>query len=173
MHHPVMPITEKDEIGKVGRPTADPVHDMVRRSPTCRPVTTWPRAAAVANLERFALRARYHPLGATHIDDHGLGVEQDAGDAAVASQTLDCFRGDRERELHLRRRRATHAEKGFERGRDLKVRPPARHAVVERMHREADDRIPQPPIALAILLLAPPLPQPPHPPPHTAPPALS
>src|SRR5260370_30482784 len=115
---------------------------MACRSPTCRPVTTWPRAAPVANLERLALRARYHSLGATHIDDHGLGVEQDAGDAAVASQTLDCFRGDRERELHLRRRRATHADKGFERGRDLKMRPPARLALVQRIHREVDERIP-------------------------------
>src|SRR5260370_28800651 len=115
---------------------------MACRTPPCRPATTWPRAAPVANLERLALRARYHSLGATHIDDHGLGVEQDAGDAAVASQTLDCFRGDRERELHLRRRRATHAAKSFERGRHLNVRAPVRHAVVERMHREVDERIP-------------------------------
>src|SRR5260370_40729235 len=63
-------------------------------------------------------------------------------------------RGRRERELHLRRRRAAQAEEGLERGRDLNVRPPARHAVVERVHREGDESIPQPPIALAIVVLA-------------------
>src|SRR5713226_2245562 len=92
MHHPVMPVTQEDQVRKIGRPPMNPVHDVMRRSPARRPITTWPRAATVANLESFALRARDHSLGATNVDDHRLGVEQYPRDRAVASQSLDRFR---------------------------------------------------------------------------------
>src|SRR5712691_3118256 len=86
MDHAVMPVTQEDQVGKVGLPTMNPVHDVMRRSPGCRPIASWPDTATISDLERLALRGRHDPLRAPDVDDHGLGVEKDASNAAAARQ---------------------------------------------------------------------------------------
>ena len=39
VHHPVMAMTQQDEILEVGRSAMDPMHDMMRGAPRRRPVT--------------------------------------------------------------------------------------------------------------------------------------
>src|SRR5260370_10336409 len=92
MNHPMMPTAEKCEVRKVGWPAIDPVNQVVRRSPGCRPVATRPDTPAVADLERLSLRTRDHPLGATNVDDHRIAVEQDPSHRAVPRQPLDRLR---------------------------------------------------------------------------------
>src|SRR5207244_12928221 len=84
-----------------------------------RPVPPGPPAAAVAILESPPPRAADDPLAPAHIDHLRVGVEQDSGEAAVARPALDSLRGDRQRELRLRRRRAHETEQGLDRASDL------------------------------------------------------
>src|SRR2546430_7904485 len=148
-----MPVAEKDEVMKVRRSAMNPMRQMVRRGPARRAVATRPNAAAVAHLERLALRTGDHPPSPADVDDRGVGAEQDSGDRAVARKSLDSLRRDWQRELHLRRRRTGKAEKRLERRRDLQVWPRARLAIVERMHREIDERVGQPPREQAMVVL--------------------
>jgi len=126
----------------------DPVHYVVRGAPFRRPIaSSRPPAVTVAGVERATRRPGDSPLGAADVDDRGVGTEKDAGDRAVAGQSLHCLRRDRQRELHLRRRRAGETEKSLQRSRDLKLR------AVQRVHRELDQRIRQPPrIATTVVL---------------------
>src|SRR3979490_2881145 len=80
VHHPVMPVAEKGEVGRLIRTTVDPVLDMVARSPARRPLAPRPGAAPVAHIQRLARRSRDRPLGPPNIDDRGLRTEHDARD---------------------------------------------------------------------------------------------
>ena len=81
-----------------------------------------PPARTVASPKRAPRRLGYHSLRAADVDHSRFRVEQDASDAGITGQSLNGRGGNRERELHLRRRRAGQAEKGLDRARDLDLR---------------------------------------------------
>ncbi len=147
-NRPVVPVAQKNQVVEVGRSTMDPVHDVVRRAPFCRPIAAWPPAVTIAGVERAACRPGDCPLGAPDIDDRRVRAEQDAGDAAVASQPFDGLGRDRQRELHLRRRRTGEPEKRLERSGDLKIRP------VERVHGQIDQGVGKPAWVVAMVVFA-------------------
>src|SRR5216684_8921268 len=96
-----------------------------------RPVAAWPRAPAVANLERFALRSGDGALGPPDIDHRRVRAEDDARHRAVARDSLHRLGRDRQRELHVRPRCAGKAEQSLYGSRHLKVCPLWYETVVE------------------------------------------
>src|SRR6266705_6858638 len=120
----------------------------MRRAPFRWPVASWPPAVPVAGVERAACRPGDCPLGAPDIDDRRVGAEQDAGDVAVASQPFNGLGRDRQRELHLRRRRTGETEKRLERSGDLEIR------LVERVHGQIDQGVGKPAWVVAMVVFA-------------------
>src|SRR4029077_13205945 len=72
-------------------------------------------------IARLAWGPRDPPPAPPDSDNYRLRVEQDAGDRAVASQTLDRFGRDGKRELELCRRSSLEAEQRFQRGGHLQM----------------------------------------------------
>src|SRR5450759_906600 len=67
------------------------------------PVATRPDTVLVAGIQRLA-RSRWDlALGPADVDDHGVGVEKDPSERAIAGQPLDRLGGDRKRKLELGR----------------------------------------------------------------------
>ena len=81
------------------------------------------------------------PLGPPDVDDHGVGVEDDAGEAAVAGQPLDGGAADGGGELQLAGRRADLAGEGLEGGGDLEVGPAGDPAGVESVVGQLDQGV--------------------------------
>src|SRR4029077_12239696 len=121
VNHPVMAVTEQGEIRQIAATAMDPMHHVMRRGPARRSLTIPPDAAVVAGIQRLALRPRDNPPGPPDIDDHGVGVEQDAGDRAVTGQSLDRLGRDGKRELELCRRSTLEAEQRLQRGGHLQM----------------------------------------------------
>src|SRR4029077_1378186 len=67
---------------------------------------------------------------------------------------LDCFGRDRQRELHVRARRARKSEQGFERSRDLQMRSLRHEPVVERPHRKVDQGVSYASVASPVIAFA-------------------
>src|SRR5256886_15623306 len=67
MHHPVMAVTEKDEVVEIGGAAMDPVHDVMCGAPLRRPVAARPPAVTVARLQRLAPGTGDDPLRAPDI----------------------------------------------------------------------------------------------------------
>ena len=57
VHHPVMPVTEQGQIGRLIVPAVEPMLEMMSRGPARRPLASRPRAASVAGIESLARRS--------------------------------------------------------------------------------------------------------------------
>src|ERR1700737_4291192 len=62
VHHPVVPVTEQDQVAEVGCPAVDPVNHVVRRAPPRRAVTSRPSAVTAARLPRPSPGFRHDAL---------------------------------------------------------------------------------------------------------------
>src|SRR5437773_1609974 len=118
MNLPVMPGAQKDEILQLVAPAMRPVDDVMAVAPGGRSLAAWPAAVLVAGDERPPPGAFDRALRPADIDHHRV-LHQNSGQAAVAGPALDRLRGDGERELALRTRRAGEVEQGLDRARDL------------------------------------------------------
>jgi hypothetical protein len=110
-----------DEVFEIGPAPVTPVDEVVGVGAGHRTVAARPLADARPCPEGIARRTAGEALGPTHLDDRGLGAEQDAPDAGVAGQPLHGGGGDRAGELELTPGCSLEAHHRLHRGGELEV----------------------------------------------------